>query len=66
MVAITFYHRGEFTMRWGLASMIIGIPILIFLWAAITQPLLLVVCMLVTTAIWGVFGVFDDMDGEDK
>ena len=46
--------------------LLIGIPLLIFLWTCITQPLMLAVCLLVTAIVWGVFGGFDDMDGENK
>ena len=44
---------------------IIGIPLLIFTWTCITQPLLLAVCVVTTAIIWCVFGAFDDLQGED-
>jgi hypothetical protein len=44
--------------------LIFGIPLLIFIWTAITSPLMLVTCILVTGVVWAVLGAFDDMDGE--
>jgi len=48
-----------------LTALILLIPLALLIYTAITSPLLLTVCILGSAIVVGVFGGFDDLQGED-